>query len=101
MVDNEVATVYDLHIYEVFKFILSCVRNEHIRESLNNLLKFRVSRDNLRSTARDEAWAPLSNTKKLDHALAKRVPALYNKFIRLILLPDPIPERFNLLVIMN
>ena len=88
MIDNEVARVCELHIYEVFKFILSCARNEHVHESLNNLVKFPVSRYNLRSTARDEEWVPLSNTKKLDQALAKRVPALYNKFIRLGLLPE-------------
>ena len=87
MIDNEVATLYELHIYEVFKLILSCPRSEHVHESLNNSLKFPVSRYNLKSIARDEAWVPLSNTKKLDHALPKRVPALYNKFIRLGLLP--------------
>ena len=63
MIDNEVATVYELHNYEVSKFILNCARNEHVHEPLNNLLKFRESRKNSRPTTRDEASVQLSNTK--------------------------------------
>ena len=75
MIDNEIATVYELHIYEVFKFILSCARNEHVNESLNNLLRSPVNRYNSRSTAPDKASVPLSNTNEIDHAQAKWVPA--------------------------
>ena len=87
MVDNEVETVYEIRFYEVLKFILSCAKR-NVDESFKSLLKFPVSRYILRSAVRDQASVPLSNTKKLDHFLAKRDPALYNKLIRLGLLRD-------------
>ena len=99
MNDHEVATVFEQHIYEAFKIILSCARNENSHQSLNNLLKFAVSWYFLRSTAQDEVLVPLSITKKLDHTLAKQFPALNNKFIQFGYFP--IQKRFNLLMIMN
>ena len=38
MIENELPTIYELQVYELIRFVLYCVREEHIHYSLNRLL---------------------------------------------------------------
>ena len=42
----------------------------------------------LRSVTKREVFVQLGRTKKLNHSLCKRVPELYNKLVKLSILPD-------------
>ena len=48
----------------------------------------------LRSVTRREVFVPFGKTKKLNHSLCKRVPELYNKLVKVSMLPDCTLIRF-------
>ena len=86
--ENELPTAYELHIFELFEFVLTCIREEHSRKSLNELLTPQNCIYCLRSVARLESSGPCGNTKKLNHSLAKRIPNLCNNLSRNGILVD-------------
>ena len=88
MVENELPTVYELHLYELLKFISKSVRNEHFHEPFNKLLLPLNLSYNFRSVKRNAAQVPFSTTKKHEHSLSKIIPELYNRFILTSLLPN-------------
>ena len=88
MVENELPTVYEFHIYELLKTIIGCVRSEHVHDTKDCYLKFSDVGFGLRSITRREVHVPFAKTKKLNHSLCKRVPELYNKLVKVSMLPD-------------
>ena len=71
MVANELPTVYELHFYELLKFIVKSIRCEHQYETFNSLLVPRCFGYELRSAKRNEVCVPFGKTRKLDHSLQK------------------------------
>ena len=69
MTEHELPTVYELHIYELFKFVLTCIREEHSHKSLNEMLTPQNFNYSLRSMVRLESSVPFGNTKKFNHSL--------------------------------
>ena len=88
MVENELPTVFQLHAYELLKTIIGCVRSEHVHDVKDCYLQFSDVGIGLRSVTRREVFAPLGKTKKLNQSLCKRVPELYNKLVKISMLPD-------------
>ena len=88
MVENELPTVYELHVYELLKTIIGCVRSEHVHDEKECYLQFIDVGIGLRSVTRREVFVPFGKTKKLNHSLCKRVPELYNKLVKVSMLPD-------------
>ena len=82
MTEHELPTVYELYIYELFKFVLTCIREEHLHKSLNKMLTPQNFNYSLRSMDRLESSVPFGNTKKFYHSLATQIPKLYNNLSR-------------------
>ena len=88
MLRNELLTVYELHVYELFKFTLNCLRGEHSHQSLNDLLCIQSANYSLRSVKRQDAKVPFGNLKKLDQSLSMRIPLFYNRLNAADVLPS-------------
>ena len=88
LVENELPTVYELHVYELLKTIIGCVRSEHVHDEKECYLQFSDVGIGLRSVTRREVFVPFGKTKKLNHSLCKRVSELYNKLVKVSMLPD-------------
>ena len=58
MTENELPTVYQLHINELLKFVLTCIREEHSHKSLNEMLTPQNFNYSLRSMDRLESSVP-------------------------------------------
>ena len=102
MYRNELPTVYELHYYELLKFVLCCIRQEHSHDFLNGFLTKIDTKYFLRSSSRHQSAVPLGSSKKFDHSLAKRVPELYNKLSKIGVLPRKSTIRsFSLLQIIQ
>ena len=84
MLRNELPTVYELHVYELSKYTLNCLRGERSHRSLNNLLRLL----SLRSVKRQDAIVPFGNMKKLEQSLSKRIPLFYNRLNAAAVLPS-------------
>ena len=82
MTEHELPTVYELHIHELFKIVLTCIREEHSHKSVNEMLTPQNFNYSLRSMVRLESSVPFGNTKKFSHSLATRIPKLYNNLSR-------------------
>ena len=76
MYQNELATVYELNLYELLKLVLCCIRQEHLHDFLNSFLTEIDTKYFLRSSSRHQSAVRLGSSKKFDHSLAKRVPEL-------------------------
>ena len=88
MIEHDVATVYELHVYELFKFIVDCLRQDHSVDLLNNILKQVPERVYEFRSSSQRASIPASCSKKFDRCLSKRIPALFNQLISWHALPD-------------
>ena len=40
MVQHELPTAYELHVYELFKFVIDCLCNDHCVECLNDIIQY-------------------------------------------------------------
>ena len=89
MIEHDVATVYELHVYELFKFIVDCLRQDHSANILNNILKQVPERGYELRSSSQRASMPVSCSKKFDRCLSKRIPALFNQLMSWSALPDP------------
>ena len=88
MSQNELPTVYELHVYELLKFVLCCIRQEHSHDFLNSILSEIDIKYCLRSVSRHQSAVPFGSRKKFNHSLAKRVPKFYNKLTQIGILPE-------------
>ena len=68
MVENELPTVYELHIYELLKTIIGCVRSEHVHDKKDCYFQFSDVGFALRSVTRREVHVPFGKSKKLIHS---------------------------------
>ena len=73
MLRNELPTVYELHVHELLKFTLICLRGEHSHRSMNDLLGLQSANYSLRSVKRQDAIVAFGNMKKLDQSLSMRI----------------------------
>ena len=80
MVENELPTAYELHVYELLKTLIGCVRSEHVHDTKDYYLQVSDVGFGHRSVTRREVHVPFGKTNKLNHSLCKRVPELYNNF---------------------
>ena len=90
MVTNKIATVYELHVFELVKFILSSIAGRHQSNLLNSVLSFASeSSYELRINTGLKAVLPLTKSKAGKLSLSYRVPLLYNKLLSWKVLPPP------------
>ena len=86
--EHELPTVYEVHIRELFKFVLTCIREEDSHKSLNENKIPKVFKYSLRSMDRLESSVPFGYSKKFNHSLAKRIPKFYKNLSTNGILPD-------------
>ena len=89
MIEHDVATVYELHVYELFNFMVDCLRQDHSVDILNNILKLVPERRYEFRSSSQRASMPASCSKKFDRCLSKRIPALFNQLMSWSALPEP------------
>ena len=89
MTKNELPTVHEFHVYELFKFIVAALSTGHPVPELNDILKPVSQSDyDLRSKKLELAIEPVSYNKMYRQSLSVRVPRLYNKLKHWCVLPD-------------
>ena len=80
MLECGVATVHELHLYELVKFILTSICLSHSAPMLNQILTLDSETSYmLRVPSQTKAVVPFVKSKIGEHSLACRVPRLYNK----------------------
>ena len=78
MNSNKIHTVHELYLYEITKFMLKCLKNEHCIEFLNLMITQRTtSCYELRVAER--AHVSISRTKHCKNSLSHRVLKFFNK----------------------
>ena len=89
MIKNELPTVHEFHVYELFKFIVASLSTGHPVQVLNDILK-PVSQSDyyLRNKKHELAIEPVSFNKMYRQSLSIRVPRLYNKLKHWCVLPE-------------
>ena len=88
MIRHGLSPVYELHEYELFQFVIDCLRNGPSAQLLNDILQQIPDRGyNFRHSTK-RATVPTSSTKKFDRCLSKRIPSLFNLLLSWAALPD-------------
>lgn len=89
--EKRILTVHEIYLYELFKFMCRCIRNEHSDSAQNRLLSLQVNQHySTRSTTLPRAKVPSIKTSVKKFSLNFRVPTLYNTLLSRCLLPDNI-----------
>ena len=78
MIEYEISSIYELHIYEFFKFIIDCLL----------LIKQIPERGYNFRHANQKAIVAVSRNKSFERCLSKRIPALFNLLLSWSVLPD-------------
>ena len=89
MIEHDVATVNELHVYELFNFIAVRSLQDHSANILNNILKQVPGRGYEVRGSLQRASMPASCSKKFDRCLLNRIWALFNQLMSWSALPDP------------
>ena len=79
MSENGLETVYELHVYELLKFILKSMTTGHESQLLNEILRKEGINYGLRKPPEPFALIPIIRAKVGEHSLKFRVPTLFNK----------------------
>ena len=66
MIEHDVAIVYELHVYELFKFIVDCLRQDHSVDKQNNILKLVPERRYEFRSSSQKASMPASCSKNFN-----------------------------------
>ena len=92
--ENNILTVYELHIYELLKFVLKSIIGAHVKDYLNNMFTFKLSRETRLSKFEclDE---PLLKRKIERYSIQYRATKLYNTLKTNSILPDDV-QNLNL-----
>ena len=87
--ENNILTVYELHIYELLKFVLKSIIGAHVQDYLNNMFTFKLSRQTRLSKFEclDE---PLLKRKIERYSIQYRATKLYNTLKTNSILPDDV-----------
>ena len=89
MSENGLETVYELHVYELLKFILTSMTTGHESQLLNEMLRKKEGKNyGLRKPPETLALIPITRTKVGEHSLKFRVPTLFNKLDSWGVFPD-------------
>ena len=88
MIEYEISSIYELHIYELFKFIIDCLREDHSVVALNDIIKQIPERGYNFRHANQKAIVLVSRNKSFERCLSKRIPALFNLLLSWSVLPD-------------
>ena len=89
MIKNELPTVLEFHVYELFKFIVASPSTGHPVQVLNDILKLVSQSDYyLRNKKLELAIEPVSYNKMYRLSLSMGVPRLYNKLKHWSVLPE-------------
>ena len=88
MIEYGIFSTYELHIYELFKFITDCLREDHSVVALNDIIKQVPERGYHFRHANQKAIVPVSRNESFEHCLSKGIPALFNLLLSWSVLPD-------------
>ena len=90
MLENGLETVYELHVYELLKFILKSMTSRHESQLLNEILRKEEGINyGLIKPPESFALIPITRTNG-DHSPKFRVPTLFNKLNSWGVFPDQI-----------
>ena len=87
---NCILTVYELHIYELLKFVLRSIKGLHTEDTLNNMFEFETSHIHTRSSKLRLLKVKLCRTKMERNSIYYRSAKLFNSLQSMQLLPDNI-----------
>ena len=76
MNSNKIHTVYELYLYEITKFMLKCLKNEHCIE-FNSMITQKTTSYELRVAERTHV--SITRNKHCKNSLSHRVPKFFNK----------------------
>ena len=85
--DNKILSVYELHIYELLKFVLKSINNFHSDEFLNSMFTFH-NFSSTRSSCLNLLNVPSFKTKIQRSSIQYRSTILYNKLRKVDIKPD-------------
>ena len=87
--ENNILTVYELHLYELLKFVLKSIIGAHVQDYLNNMFTFKDTRQTRLSKFQclDE---PLLKRKIERYSIKYRATKLYNILKTNSILPDDV-----------
>ena len=85
--DNKILSVYELHIYELIKFVLNSINNFHSDECLNSLFTFQNFSSTL-SSCLNLLKVPSFKTKIQRSSIQYRSTILYNELRKVDIMPD-------------
>ena len=86
--ENSILTVYELHIYELIKFVLKSIHKLHAEDFLNNLFQFEKNKKTRRGNM-ELLIEPLCKRKIQMFSVYFRGAKLYNALQKQGLLPSP------------
>ena len=89
---HQLLTIQELHVYELLKFVLRSVTNQHSKDSLNTMFAFE-SASSTRQSSMQLIKQPFSRKKIERYSVRNRAIKLYNILRRANVIPDNIQTR--------
>ena len=86
--ETKILTVYELHVYELFKFAMKSIRKEHVTTEFNQILHVEDERRYTRSSALRLVKQPRFRTNTLKDSVTNRTVKLFNILKSNSLIPD-------------